>query len=389
MGSRSEGAATLLDEIVSGAPAEQVLTRWARKSRYAGSRDRAAVRDLVFDVLRCKRSYGWCGGGDSGRALMLGRLVSLGEDVDAVFTGARHAPAAVTDEERARLRDPAAAPRAVRADIPDWLLPALDHSLGDQSDAILDGLRTRAPVVLRANPQKTTRQALSTRLTEAGFEAVEHPLARWAIEVRGEPRGLSNHASYLDGWFELQDAASQAAVEEIGGLVVGAQVLDFCAGGGGKSLALAAQGAARITAHDVQPRRMRDIATRAARAGIEIETSTAPSGVFDVVVCDVPCSGSGAWRRQPDAKWRLTPERLDELYALQSGIVDTARAHVAPGGYLVYMTCSLLRSENEDQIAAAQLRHPDLNLLKSRRFTPVDGGDGFFVAVFGPAPSKR
>ena len=378
---RIEAAAEILDDIIGSAPAEKVLTGWARRSRFAGSRDRAAVRDLVFDALRCRRSFGWLGGSDTGRGLMLGQVKAAGSDPDAVFTGERHAPAPLTEDERAAPGTLADAPAPVRLDLPDWLLPRLEDSLGSAAFEALDALRARAPVTLRANIARTSRDALIARLSSDGFGAEAHPLARGAVVVGGDTRGLVRHAAFEEGWFEFQDAASQAATEEIADLVRRASVLDFCAGGGGKALAVAALGADRVVAHDAKPRRMADIAARAARAGASIETVTQVSGHFDVVLCDVPCSGSGAWRRQPDAKWRLTEARLGELVGTQAAIIDTALGHLRPGGHLVYMTCSLLRAENEAQVQAALERHPGLAVLKSRRFTPLDGGDGFFVAV--------
>ena len=157
-------------------------------------------------------------------------------------------------------------------------------------------------------------------------------------------------------------------------------MLDYCAGGGGKSLALAAMGA-QVTAHDINPARLRDLPHRAERAGATITLTDAPTGTFDLVLVDVPCSGSGSWRRSPDAKWRLTPERLDQLIGIQAQILQDTLAYVRPGGRLAYVTCSLLVRENERQIADFLAGKSELTLTGQRRFTPTEGGDGFYLAV--------
>ena len=183
------------------------------------------------------------------------------------------------------------------------------------------------------------------------------------------------------GRVELQDASSQAAVLALPELTKAPRILDYCAGGGGKALALAARYRTGILAHDADLRRMSDIPARAARAGADIRTTETIQGVFDLVFCDVPCSGSGAWRRQPDAKWSLTADRLDQLIAVQAAILDAAEHHVAPDGMLAYATCSILRSENEDQIASFLERSPGWHCVKQEKWLPGEHGDGFGLAI--------
>ncbi len=375
-------AAELLDEVFNGAPAERALTSWARRSRFAGSRDRAAIRDLVFDGLRCRTSFGWLGGGVDGRAVMLGRAISHDVDPSTLFTGDRYALAPPTERELHGPGDLDTAPRHIRLDVPEWTLETLDGSFGTQTDAVLDALRSRAPVTLRVNTAKATKSEITELLTSNGFDAVSHALALNAIRVDGDTRGLVRLEAYENGLFEFQDAASQAAVERLADIWQGASVLDYCAGGGGKALAISAAGADRIVAHDANLARMKDLPVRAKRAGAVIEVATTPEGVFDVVLCDVPCSGSGAWRRQPEAKWRLSPEAFRDFQETQSNIIDTAKRHVAAGGRFIYMTCSLFAEENAVQISNALKRHSDLTEVSQHQFTPLDGGDGFFVAVF-------
>lgn len=370
---RLASAAELLDQIIDGEAAERALTRWSRANRYAGSGDRAAIRDIVYDCLRRRRSLGWLGGADTGRALILGRLRDAGEDPDEVFTGERHAQLPLNQEERREPPPLAKAPEAVRLDVPDWLLP----QLGAEAAA---HLRHRAPVFLRANLARISRDSAIERLGLEGVTATAHHLSPSAMEITENPRRLSQTVLYREGLVELQDVASQAVVDIVAKRARGARVLDYCAGGGGKSLALAMHGG-KVSAHDANPQRMQDLPARARRAGVTVDIIDHPKGPFDLVFCDVPCSGSGAWRRQPEAKWRFKQTDLDGLAQTQVQILETASKLAAPDGTLVYATCSLLRRENEDRIGAFLNASPGWHLEKSRRFTPSDGGDGFFVAV--------
>lgn len=376
-GARAQAAIEVLDRILAGDAAERALTAWGRASRYAGSGDRSAVRDLVFDALRCLRSYAALGGGETGRGLILGRLRALGLDVDTVFDGGAHAPSGVTANDESR---PANGWNCY--DIPDWLGPAFQISLGGLALPVLTALQSRAPVFLRVNLARSSPAAAMARLLDGGITTRPHPLATSALEVIGGARKVQTSPCYLDGSVELQDAASQAVVELLP-LRPGMRVLDLCAGGGGKSLAMAARVPVDIHAHDAAPHRMADLTVRAKRAGADITLVGNPEAVapFDLVLTDVPCSGSGSWRRDPQGKWRLTPARLGELCALQARILDRAQAMVAGAGHLAYVTCSLLHDENDGQIATFLARHPLWTVEKWRQFTPLDGGDGFFVAI--------
>lgn len=379
---RVQAAVEVLDAILAGTPAEKALTRWGRRSRFAGSGDRAAVRDHVFHVLRRRRSCAALGGGATGRALMIGALSGAGQDVPAHFSGARHGPAPLTPSEAAHIAREIDLPELVALDCPDWLAPELRRSLGTDFAPVMERLRDRAPVFVRVNTLRADRPAARAALAAEGIEARPHPLADTALEVTANARRIGGSAAYRDGLVELQDAASQAVIAGLPELA-GRRVLDYCAGGGGKSLALAARGA-EVAAHDADPGRMRDLPARAARAGAPVQivdaAAAARGGPYDLVLVDAPCSGSGAWRRAPAGKWRLTPERLNELCTLQETILGTVRDLVAPGGWLVYVTCSLLEVENGERVAAFLAANPDWRSAWSRRFTPLDGGDGFFVA---------
>lgn len=392
-GARLSAAIELLDAILAGAPAERELTRWARASRFAGSKDRAAVRDLVYDGLRRRRSLGWAGGGDTGRAIVLAAAAEAG-DLDTLFTGEGFDPAPVTEAERAALvLHPGAAPECVRLDIPDALRDILATSLGPDFVPVLSAMRERAPVDLRVNTLKTTPDAATVVLARDGVQVARHPLARNALRVLENPRLVAASRAYTSGMVELQDASSQV-VAETAGARPGMTVLDYCAGGGGKTLALAAElhGRGRLMAWDANPRRMTDLPGRAARAGATVHILTdaecaSLKPVCDLVLVDAPCSGSGAWRRKPEGKWLLTPETLAGFPPLQDAILDAAASKVKPGGALVYATCSIVTAENEERAAAFTARNPGWTAEGERRLSPLDGGDGFFIARFR-APAR-
>ncbi|WP_172294973.1 RsmB/NOP family class I SAM-dependent RNA methyltransferase [Pseudoruegeria sp. HB172150] len=381
-GARIAAAIAVLDEVLAGAPAERVLTNWARNNRYAGSGDRAAIRDHVYDALRCRLSFAWLGGSETGRGLMIGAARAAGMDAGTLFSGEGYAPAPLTNAEtEERVLD--AAPEAVLLDTPEWLLALTRESLGDKAEPVLATMRRRAPVFLRVNAALTNREEAQASLARDGIETVAHDLSPWALEVTKNPRRVKASRAYREGQVELQDLSSQAACAALG-VVPGKRVLDFCAGGGGKALAMAALGA-EVVAHDAEPRRMRDLPVRAERAGARIglaETvELAEMGPFDLVLCDAPCSGSGTWRRTPEAKWRLTADDLAALVALQADILEQALPLVAPNGRLAYTTCSLLESENGRQVAALQRAHPEVILVSEQSFTPLSEGDGFYCAI--------
>ena len=376
---RIAAAIEILDAVQHGAAAEQQLTSWARRNRFAGSGDRAAIRDHVFAALRCRRSFAALGGAATGRGLMLGALRDAGQDPAELFTGQGYAPAALTAAEAAF-----APPTDLPPDLPDWLLAPWNEALAGDVGPVEQAMRHRAPVFLRVNLRKATRDQAVRALQEDGIEVTAHPLSPTALQVTSNPRRVQKSAPFRDGWVELQDAASQAISDMIP-LRPGARVLDYCAGGGGKTLALAAREDARFFAHDIDPRRMKDLPSRAKRAGARVEVlntdQISPRDRFDVVVCDVPCSGSGAWRRSPEGKWALTPERLQQLQQVQAEILQTCQGLVAPGGVLAYATCSVLRAENSDQVSRFAAAHPRWRATQTRQLTPLDGGDGFFIAL--------
>ena len=374
---RLAAAIEVLDRVLHGHGVEQALTGWARGHRFAGSGDRAALRDLVFDALRCRRSFAALGGGLTGRGLILGGVRAAGGDEAVLFSGLGHAPATVGPEDIGRRPD-----LLETLDCPDWLAAQLQTSLGHDFPAVMRSLQQRAPVFLRVNRRKATLQQAMASLAAEGIVSEPHPLAKFALEVTDNARRIHVSRAYADGLVELQDSSSQAVVEALP-LRDGMRVLDYCAGGGGKSLAMASAADIAIWAHDAHPRRMADLPERSARAGVKISLTDAPakSVPHDLILTDVPCSGSGSWRRDPMGKWALTPVRLTELTDLQALILDQAAALLAPGGILAYATCSMLSVENDQQIARFLARHAGWSQIAAHRFTPLQGGDGFFLAL--------
>lgn len=376
-GARISAAIAVLDKILGGEPAEKALVNWTRSSRFAGSGDRSVIRDHVFDALRRMRSSAAMGGAMTGRGLMLGLLRGQGKDVHALFTGEGHAPAVIDEADEART------PTAEEAlDCQDWLIPILQADLGARFPQIMALMQDRAPVFLRVNTLRGTVEQAIELLALDEITAVPHPLAPLALEVTEGARKVSASAAYLEGKVELQDVASQAVVEALP-LRDGMKVLDYCAGGGGKSLAIAGKARVKLMAHDIDPRRMMDLPARAKRAGAKIH-SVATADLtrdFDLVLADAPCSGSGAWRRSPEAKWRLEPSGLARLNALQDDVLDQAASLVTAGGRLAYATCTMIEAENSARVTDFLARNPRFSLESEMRLTPLDGGDGFYLAM--------
>ncbi|MEM1360207.1 MAG: RsmB/NOP family class I SAM-dependent RNA methyltransferase [Pseudomonadota bacterium] len=380
---RFQTAIEILDAYREGSAAEQLLTRWARASRYAGSKDRAAVRDIVFDILRRFESCAVQGGTRTGRGLVLGYCRQQGIDPASVFTGDRYGPKTLSETEESAGEETAKG-SAAALDCQEWLLPRLSASLGANRDAILERLRDRAPVFLRVNLARLSREDAINELVAQGIATRTHPLSPSALEVVEGARQIRNAALYSNGFIELQDAASQAVADFVP-LSEGQAMLDYCAGGGGKTLAVAGRVKAKFYLHDAVPARLKDALTRAERADVDVtlleEHGLSSGAPFPVVLVDAPCSGSGAWRRSPEGKWRFTEQRLNELCATQSKILTDAASLVASEGALVYATCSLLAEENQEAVTAFLADHAGWQLERQQHFTPLDGADGFFAAL--------
>ncbi|NRB18621.1 MAG: RsmB/NOP family class I SAM-dependent RNA methyltransferase [Rhodobacteraceae bacterium] len=379
---RLQAAIEILDQILDGNAAEKALTSWSRGSRFAGSKDRAAVRDHVFTALRCRRSHAALGGASTGRGLIVGALRDAGIDPDTMFNGVGYGPSELSDEEGLTARSPASAAEGL--DIPEWLWPQFSASLGDKAEATATALRHRAPVHLRVNKLRSSIDQAIEALAVDGIICQPHAAAQAALEVTEGARRVRHSEAFTAGLVELQDAASQAVVEALP-LRDGMSVLDYCAGGGGKSLAMAARAKISLFAYDTVPRRMQDLPIRAVRAGVDVTLlepeALAKTGPFDLVLCDAPCSGSGSWRRSPEGKWLLSAEQLQDLQDTQGEILDLAAQLVAPGGVLAYATCSVLEAENTGQITRFMERSSGWTLTSEQSWLVQDGTDGFYCAV--------
>ena len=383
---RLQAAIEILDEVIAstrddGPPADTIVTRYFKQRRYAGSKDRRAVRELVFRAIRrtAERPA-------NGRAAVLG-LVDDDPEFKELF-GQPRGP-----QPRASTEVAAAA-----GYVPEWLKPELSSLVSEEEwPALLD----RAPLDVRVNVARTTRDAMLAELTGASLT----PISPWGIRLPPDSR-VDDQPAYQDGLIEIQDEGSQLiafACEPS----TGERIIDLCAGAGGKSLALAAAAPdAEILAADSNRMRLANLPARAERAGAsihtlllnpprELEELAEWRGAADLVLVDAPCSGSGTWRRNPEGRWRLTPERLDRVVALQERLLDIAADLVKPGGRLVYAVCSILSREGAGQIDRFLQRHSSW----IREETPIAGGrvdgagrlltpghdqtDGFFVARLG------
>lgn len=375
---RIQTAIGILDQIADGVPAEKALSGWARASRYAGSKDRAAVRDHVFDVLRRWRSTASVGGAETGRGRMIGLLRQRDVCPSEFFIGEGYGPEPLTSEESDRSAPPTG---AVAWDLPDWIMTQWQESLSELAEPVAMAMRDRADVFLRVNLAKTDMDQAVTSLLEDGIATEPHDLSDTALRVVTNPRRVSQSIAYKTGLVELQDVSSQAVIDQIP--LDGCQrILDYCAGGGGKTLAVAARaGDVEIHAHDKDPNRMKDLTARADRAGVRIDQVADPVGLYDLVLCDVPCSGSGAWRRAPEGKWRLTADLLQETCEIQQQILHDCADMVAPGGILAYATCSVLTAENDAQTDAFLDANDQFEEISKRHFDPTLGGDGFYICV--------
>jgi 16S rRNA (cytosine967-C5)-methyltransferase len=400
---------------------------YLRRRRYIGSKDRRAVTAMTYDLLRHRARLAWWlargeGMADSPRQQVLAYLeLCTDESPDSLrglFDGARYAPAPLSAEEDAvveRLADPAlraAEPPAwVAQEVPEWIAPKLAEAFGDAAESEAAALLQEAATDLRVNLLLGSREAAQAALAEEGIETAPTPLSPRGLRVEGR-RALRASLAFGAGLVELQDEGSQLAAL-LCDVRPGMAVADVCAGAGGKTLALAAEmrGQGRLLAMDVDQSRLDKGALRVKRAGANFIERRAAKDIaadedlhaaFERVLVDAPCSGSGAWRRHPEARWRLTPEKLEDYKTAQRDVLRKASQLVKPGGRLVYVTCSLLPEENGEQVARFLEEMPAFAPLPAAgvwrdvleadypgdpaapflTLTPArHGTDGFFVAI--------
>lgn len=418
-GARQQAAIEILTSLeTEKRPAADAVKAWMLTHRFAGSKDRAQIGDLVFGAMRWKQSSAWRMGEDTPRAWVWGALRwGFGWSAEAIeqsVTGDPHAPPPPTDAERNALANATldGAPAHVRGDFPEWLDASFERAFGDKRAEEGAALAAPAPLDLRANTLKTDRDKLIAALGESPKLTEPSPITPHAPNgvripwTQGRTFPWATEQSFLKGWFEVQDEGSQLTAQ-LSGAAPGMQIADVCAGGGGKTLALAAlmQNKGQIFAFDVDGRRLAPLKERADRAGARNIQIRAPMrskdaledlrGRMDIVFVDAPCTGSGTWRRNPDSKWRLRPNALAMRIGEQREALALAAPLVKPGGRLVYVTCSVLPEENEDAVTAFLAAYADFAPvgLSGAEFpayeraiglqmTPlITGCDGFYIAA--------
>jgi 16S rRNA (cytosine967-C5)-methyltransferase len=400
---RLSAAIELIETIdAQRVPAAKALKEWGTAHRYAGSGDRAAISGLIWDVLRRRASSAWIMDNDTPRARVLGMLkVERGLDVEtiaALCDGGRFAPEPLTEAECAVLasRSLENAPSHIAGDYPEWLDGYLAQAFGDERVAEATAMASRAPLDLRVNTLKARREKILSSLAHLGAQPTPWSPTGLRIELGADARNPGIHAEedFLKGAIEVQDEGSQLAAV-LSAARPGEQVIDLCAGAGGKTLALAAlmQGKGRLIATDRDKRQLAPIHERLSRAGVHNADVRTPKGEADtlgdirasadLVLIDAPCTGTGTWRRNPDAKWRMRPGALEVRLKDQIEVLDRATALVKPGGRIAYVTCSVLPPENGEQVRAFVARHPEFSVVPSSQTVTAlgDKAENFAAAT--------
>lgn len=376
-------------------PADNIISGYMRERKYIGSKDRRFITETVWDIIRHRRRLEFDAQSTDARKILLIYLKDA--DFDIICNDGEYALASLTAAEKEWLKreNDSVYPAAVEAETPDWLYDKIKDT------ALLKSLNQTAPADLRIN--RGTRDSILKRLQGEGL--FFSPTGYSPIGIRSSERvNLHNCMAYQEGDVEVQDEASQIAAI-LADVKPRHKTIDYCCGAGGKTLTISflTQGQGQIDIHDVNAARLAAVKDRAARLGVKnIRTVLTPDGAdYERFIVDAPCSGSGTWRRSPDAKFRLTPEQLNELVKTQAAILGTAYKHTKPGGRIVYFTCSVLPEENELGVEAFKARHPDMknvnlkNLWQEKlngRYPVTDeyylhlnplisGTDGFFVAI--------
>ncbi|MCF6326254.1 MAG: RsmB/NOP family class I SAM-dependent RNA methyltransferase [Devosiaceae bacterium] len=385
---RLSGRIAAAIEIIDGLnerarPVSLALKDWGQANRFAGSKDRAAIGNLVYDVMRKRASHQFSMQSENGRALVLSAIVrDWGielEELEAAFGSDNFAPEEISPEEKKLLlaKNPLKnAPEHIQANIPEWLIASFEKSFGKNWLEQAQAQSMRPPLDMRVNNLKSSPEKVQKSLERFSPQAMEIAIMGLRIlpgEKAERIANISADEAYKKGWVEIQDQGSQI-VSALSNAKPGEQVLDFCAGGGGKTLALAAimENKGQIFAHDSDRNRLAPIFDRLKRAGIRNVQVRSPQegaldnlvGRMDKVVIDAPCTGTGTWRRHPDSRWRLSPAQLEKRIEEQAQILDEAKKFLRPGGELIYITCSILPEENIKQIESF--------ITKNKEFDSID-----------------
>ena len=404
----------LADIIETPRPADGTVSAYFRDRRFIGSKDRAAINVRTYRIIRAYHRLGWwiqkCGCEINARTLVIADLMFEREhsvsSIVETFSGERFTPDPLSEEElklakaldKQNLEHPHL-PLREKTECPVWAFEMLQAGLGERFESEMKAMLSTAPMDLRVNAIKANRDEVLAQLKSDGIDAHLGKMSPQSIRVFGRPQ-IAQHPLYLNGSIEIQDEGSQM-IAVVADAKPGEQVVDFCAGAGGKTLALGASmnNKGRIVAMDVLEKRLEKAKLRFRRAGLHnIETRALSSerdkwvkrhqNHFDLVLVDAPCTGTGTWRREPDKRWRTLGPEIAELVPLQRNILESAHRLVKSGGRLVYATCSLLSEENENQVAAFVKDHPEFEVSgEPLKLTPAQHDtDGFFAAVLKRNP---
>jgi 16S rRNA (cytosine967-C5)-methyltransferase len=411
IGAYLQAAIDLLDEIgeraAQGHPADEVTNRFFRNRRFMGPKDRKAVSEIVFGILRYRAALDWWHGspnvGNKFRVLAWMILQHQWEkpQIQENFNGHTYHPRNLRSSEWSLVEKLIGQelihpdmPAITALNVPSWVYDKVAEFYGDKTNNHLKAYLKDAPLDIRVNTLKATREQAEEALKQEGISFTQTPTSLTGLRL-GRGQSLSQTKPFKDGWVDIQDESSQLAALIINAKP-GENVLDLCAGAGGKTLALAAtmENKGRLVATDVHANRLKRAGERLRRAGahnVTCKTLDAKGkswlkrqgAAFDCVLVDAPCTGSGTWRRNPDLKWRMTLADLVELQYKQRGLLDQAAKHVKSGGRLIYMTCSILKDENEDNAHFFLESHSDFLLKEEQRFSALESNtDGFYIAVF-------
>jgi len=374
----------ILDTYLNEAKIDFVLKKWAIKHRFAGSSDRRKIKDIIFDIIRQKKSCEHVGGGFSGRNLLIGYLKLKGTELSSVFDNSKFGPEELTIKEQNINVDLSNLSNIYELDFPSWLIPILRRSLLNEFSNVVKALRNRSHIQLRVNLKKISRLNAMKKLQKNNIECEINELCSTALNVLNGAQHILTSPCFENGFVELQDAGSQL-VSELIEINYNDKVLDMCAGAGGKSLSIScgAELDATYFAWDINFDRMKDIDARSKRAGVKIEKviKLSSKSFYNKIIIDAPCSGSGSWRRDPEGKWRLDEDILDNYVKTQKELILKGLKLLAPRGQILYITCSILDIENGKLIDDLISSVLSLKLVRSISLVPSSKSDGFYGAV--------